>query len=152
MNNRKVQSEKCYYSLSPLKRVVTLLVISLAPSTGCIAQQITPGLYQVETRTVLPHLEEMRRTVTTENICLEENNIERLFPILKQPGMVDCRFSRSATQRNTLSYSLNCPGENGAEGEAVVDVQGNVIDAELNAKLGGKNMTFSQFADATLLG
>ena len=139
-----------------LKAVVTrlamLLLILCAMSLNCAAQEIKPGLYRIETRTLLPHLEEMRRAVTTANVCLASNKIERLFPILKQPGMVDCKISRTLASKSASNYSLVCPGKNGAEGTATVYVSNKTIDAELIAKLGGKNMTFSQFSDATLIG
>lgn len=131
---------------------LTILSCLIAISTCSYADEIQTGSYEIQTRTLLPHLEEMRRTITTETACIRTKQIRSLFPILKQPGMVDCRFSIVETTDRTQTYALQCPGKNGAKGTAVLKLNEGKISAELNAKLGGKNMTFSQFSNATLLG
>ena len=119
----------------------------------CIkANEINAGSYQLETRMLLPHLEEMRRTVTTKIRCINENDIHALFPILMQPGMAGCRLVKGRSTNQQTTYSLKCPGKNAAEGTALLRKTENGVSAELNAKMGGKNMTFSQFSKAELLG
>ena len=133
-------------------KYLTVLAWLIAISAYSYADDIQGGSYEIQTRTLLPHLEEMRRTVTTEIACVNKDQIRTLFPILKQPGMVDCDFSMLERTNRTQTHALQCPGKNGAKGRATLKINGEKISAELNAKLGGKNMTFSQFSKATLLG
>ena len=43
---------------------------------------------------------------------------------------------------------MHCPGVNSAKGEAELIVDRDLIQGELSGKIGGKNMTFTQFINA----
>ena len=138
--------------------ITLVLVIGLVFQVS-IAEDVleVPGLYRLETRTLLPHLEEMRRKSVVETKCLDEPHVESLFPILLQPGLKECNLLLLDTAVGEFVYKLQCGALNGAEGLAKISRQanlggGDIIDAELNAKLGGKNMTFSQFTKAQWIG
>lgn len=127
-------------------------VLLILISTYSKASDIKAGSYQLETRMLLPHLEEMRRTITTEITCIKKDDVKALFPILKQPGMVDCLLREDNSTDHKTHYILECPGKNAAKGTAVLKMTKQGISAEMNAKMGGKNMTFSQFSNAMRLG
>ena len=129
-------------------KTLMILAWSMGIFVSCYAADIRNGSYEIQTRTLLPHLEEMRRTVTSETACIKKDEISDLFPILKQPGMVDCNFTTLEKTDDAQTYTLQCPGKNGAKGTAILKIHGEKIGAELNAKLGGKNMTFSQYVQA----
>ncbi len=51
-------------------------VLLILISTYSKASHIKAGSYQLETRMLLPHLEEMRRTITTEIICIKKDDVK----------------------------------------------------------------------------
>ncbi len=134
-----------------MNRLLFLVLIIHIPINS-IAVEITTGSYKLETRLLLPHLEEMRRTISTAVICIEKNDVTPLFPILKQPGMMDCSLIKDKSTDVGANYVLRCPGKNAAKGIAILKQNDNEVSAELNAKMGGKNMTFSQFSNAVWQG
>ena len=130
--------------------LATLTFLASHPEVS--SANLESGLYELETQTLLPHLDEMRRNITTTTVCLKNDGLKQLFPILAQPGLKDCFFRRHTTEKDTTFFLLQCPGLNGAQGRATLQEQGNRLKASLDAKLGGKNMTFSQTTKAKRLG
>lgn len=93
---------------------------------------------------VLPHLDEMRRMVTQHEVCLDEGPaILQLFPVAGQPALRGCQLV--APENEGMTFSLQCNENNGASGRLSFRREGEVVVGELEAKIGGKNMTFSQF-------
>ena len=127
---------------------VYLLVISAI----CLSEELAPGLYQLETQTIMPHLEEMRHKKQFSTTCIGDAQIKKLFPIMRQPGLKDCYFQRHAEEKDATFFLLRCDGLNGAEGRAKIKTGAGRIKASLDAKLGGKNMTFTQTTIAEKLG
>ena len=127
---------------------VYLLVISAI----CLSEELAPGLYQLETQTIMPHLEEMRHKKQFSTTCIVDAQIKQLFPIMRQPGLKDCSFQRHAEEKDATLFLLRCEGLNGAEGKAKIKTGAGRIKASLDAKLGGKNMTFAQITKATRVG
>ena len=125
--------------------------IFINPFQLCYANP-EPGLYELETQTLLPHLDEMRRNTSVTTICLTKDTLKQLFPILSQPGLKDCFLRQHKIDKETTFFRLQCPGLNGAEGRAKLETRGNRLKALLDAKLGGKNMTFTQTTRAKRLG
>ena len=133
--------------------VLTLTAVYLLVVSGiCLSKELAPGLYQLETQTIMPHLEEMRQKKQLSTICIVDAHIKQLFPIMRQPGLKDCYFQRYAEEKDATFFLLRCEGLNGAEGKAKIKTGTGRIKASLDAKLGGKNMTFTQKIIAERLG
>ena len=137
-----------------LKSTVSILatLTFLAGHPEVSSANLESGLYELETQTLLPHLDEMRRKISTATICVKKDNLKQLFPIFTQPGLRDCYFRQYAAEKDLTLFQLQCPGQNGARGRAKLERQTAGIKASLDAKLGGKNMTFTQFTRAKRVG
>ena len=146
MENRDAEMVKT------VTRVLTTSYVIMTCVTGQ-CQTIEPGLYQLETQTVMPHLDEMRHKTQHGASCVgSDGQIKRLFPIMKQPGLKDCYFRQGAKAEATAFFQLQCDALNGAEGRATIKIEKQLIKASLDAKLGGKNMTFTQLTRAKRMG
>lgn len=99
------------------------------------------GLYDITTQTVMPNLEENLRYATTrEQRCLQLDDLNSLFPILRHPSLEGCHLDDR--------HRLVCANPQVASGTARLDAAGERIAGILEIKMGGKNMTFSQRIDA----
>ena len=89
----------------------------------------------------MPHLEENLRYATTrEQRCLQLDDLDSLFPILRHPALEGCHLNDR--------YRLVCANPQVASGTARLDAAGGRIAGILDVKMGGKNMTFSQRVEA----
>jgi len=89
----------------------------------------------------MPHLEENLRYATTrEQRCLQPDDLDSLFPILRHPSLEGCHLNDR--------YRLVCANPQVASGAARLDAAGERIAGTLDIKMGGKNMTFSQRVEA----
>ena len=131
-----------------------LSVISALTAVSIPASETMPArLYEVTTKTGMPHLEEnLRYAVTRENRCLTSGDLESAFPILKSASLANCKLRHERRQSDAVSYVLVCDGGHGTTGSARWRVGEQLIVGTLNVKLGGKNMTFFQRVTAKPLG
>lgn len=138
---------------APLRILISSLFV-LAPTAtlGADAMTIAPGRYAVVSQMVLPHLDEMRRTSEQQDACIAEGDIANFFPVFLQPAFIGCTLQHAGADAESVNYVLVCNAVNGASGNARLSTRGDAIRGELNAKMGGKNMTFSQYITATLQG
>ena len=129
----------------PLVMFLTYLMTPVA-----VAEQlhVVGGFYEIESQMVLPHMEEMRRILKNVNACIDDGDAAHLFPVFHQPALAGCVLVPSDVGVATAHYVLNCTGVNGATGTAKLKFTDHHIRGELNAKMGGKNMTFSQYVKA----
>ena len=89
----------------------------------------------------MPNLEEnLRYANTREQRCLQPDDLDSLFPILRHPALEGCHLNGR--------YRLVCANPQVASGTARLDAAGGRITGILNVKMGGKNMTFSQRVEA----
>lgn len=110
-------------------------------------------LFEVVTETGMPHLEEnLRYSVTQEQLCLSERRLATAFPILQHVSLADCTLQERGRGPDTISYSLVCEGGHGTTGAAEWTVANGLVRGTLNVRLGGKNMTFFQRITARPLG
>ncbi|MEM7542968.1 MAG: hypothetical protein AAF384_15485 [Pseudomonadota bacterium] len=109
---------------------------------------IAPGHYEVESRTFMPHLDEMRRTVSTRRVCLSDSP-DPLFSAFEHPALIGCKLGRISED---LEFEIACAQHDGAKGKASFELSANGLQGTLNLKMGGKNMTFSQTIRATRQG
>jgi len=106
---------------------------------------VNPGVYEITTETLLPHLEENLRYATTRsNQCLSTQDASSLFPILSQVSFVDCNLIGAQAGRENSDYALICRNSEAATGSAHFIVKSSHIHGLLKVKMGGKNMKFSQ--------
>ena len=85
----------------------------------------------------MPHLEENLRYATTrEQRCVNLDDLDSLFPILRHPSLEGCHLNDR--------YRLVCANPQVASGVARLETAGERIAGTLEVKMGGKNMTFSQ--------
>jgi hypothetical protein len=100
------------------------------------------GRWALTTQTVLPHLEEALRYATTQDErCLAAPTADDLFPVLKHEAFAGCALA-GMTQPN--AFVLRCRNAQAASGQARVEASGTTLDAVLELKMGGKNMTLAQ--------
>lgn len=129
-----------------------ILAVSPAWPAACLAEPTAyaPGLYHLEWQTVLPHLEEMRRTREKTTRCLTGTATE-LFPVMMQPALRGCSIEPSP-DTGPEAFAVDCQTDLVATGHARITRDRADTKGDLNIKMGGKNMTFSQHVRATRLG
>ena len=89
----------------------------------------------------MPNLEEnLRYAATREQRCVNLDDFDSLFPILRHPSLEGCHVDER--------HRLVCADPQIASGSARLDAVGERIAGVLEIKMGGKNMTFSQRIDA----
>lgn len=130
---------------APRRPWIVALVLPLLASSVSAQVRITPGEYDVTSETILPHLEEALRYATTHTReCLREPDATRLFPLLLKPAFAGCHLVPAASVGDKLRLVLRCANPEAATGSAVFSVSHYKWSAELQLKMGGKNMTLSQ--------
>jgi hypothetical protein len=120
------------------RRIAAFLLCGAA-CAACYAG--ASGLYDITTQTVMPNLEEnLRYAATREQRCVNIDDFDSLFPILRHPSLEGCHLDER--------YRLVCADPQIASGAARLDSAGARIAGTLEVKMGGKNMTFSQRIEA----
>ena len=130
---------------------ILVLVSCLYTYEESTAADFDTGHYEIKSTTVMPHLDEMRRNVKQERICIPDHDVAYLFPVLRYAAFEGCRVEKR-TNDNGEQYDLICPGPNGAKGSISLKAHQSLLRGHLQTKMGGKNMTFSQFIEAKHLG
>lgn len=132
----------------------TLLTAFFAAVALTPAQATNPrlvaGLYALESYTVMPHLDEMRRITKTEQRCIGNGDVTGLFPVMRQTAFRGCALLPRASDEG--EYELSCQTELVATGRAVLYDEAGGLSGTLAVKMGGKNMTFSQHTTARFVG
>jgi uncharacterized protein DUF3617 len=130
------------------------MTLAAAASLLCAAlwasdEALVPGTYEITARTVMPHLEENLRYATTrERRCLRGEELASVFPILRHHSLEGCKLGAETRSGGTIRYVLACASPQVATGAARLDAAPDRIIGNLEIKMGGKNMTFSQRIDA----
>ena len=131
-------------------RVIALLAaLSVTPVLAANAR-VAAGLYALETYTVMPHLDEMRRITKTEQRCVAADDVTGLFPVMRQAAFRGCALLPRASDEG--EYELRCQTALVATGLAVLYEDAGDVSGTLAVKMGGKNMTFSQHTTAHFVG
>lgn len=128
---------------------IVVIFLSLPAFGSHAADYAVPaGRYSIESQMVLPHMEEMRRIHKRVDACVGPGEVARLFPVFNQPALTGCALLHTISDKETAYFQLECAGVNGASGNASLNLEGERIHGTLIAKMGGKNMTFSQIVNA----
>lgn len=137
---------------------LSLFHIALATLTTLVfiepvGAEVPPaGQYALESQMILPHLDEMRRLSRHRTVCIEGQDADKFFPVFLQPAFIGCELRAEAGEAAVQHYVLLCDAVNGASGHAHLKQCAGGLRGELKAKMGGKNMTFSQFVTAIYSG
>ena len=127
----------------------SILFASLPSAVGAGDLALKPGLYDIAAQTVMPHLEEMRRNTVHHSRCLHNDKLTSIFPVTDQRALMGCDLRYANQVGDVFYYSLNCQDARVATGTAELQMTRERIVGTLEVKMGGKNMTFSQFVKAT---
>jgi hypothetical protein len=112
-----------------------------------------PGLYDVTTETLLPHLEENLRYATTHaRQCLDAQDVSTLFPLLRHQAFAGCELVQGVADGQAISFPLACRNPEAASGVARLTLEPDRLLGVLEIKMGGKNMTLSQRITGPRLG
>jgi hypothetical protein len=80
----------------------------VATTTGTTSEAARVS-YDVTTETGMPNLEEnLRYTITHEKMCVSEEGLHRLFPILSHPALAGCVLGHQSLTDTGISYPLVC--------------------------------------------
>jgi hypothetical protein len=135
-----------------LRLVITGLTIALLGAAVPTSEAVSPGLYQIRTETLMPHLEENLRYANTRELrCVRSDVPDPFFPILRHPSFKGCKLA-DGNGRDPIYYPLVCQSSRGPTGTAQLNVGAERISGVLEIQMGGKNMTFSQRIQATRRG
>ncbi len=129
--------------------------IAWVGAAGCAlaAEPLPARLYEVTTLTGMPHLDEnLRYATVTERRCVDPQELSRLFWMLDDVSLQDCKLVKSAQSATDAAYRLQCSGGHGTSGQALWALRPEALSGTLDVRLGGKNMTFWQRISARPLG
>lgn len=138
-----------------MPRLASLLLAFGLPCSGalCAPVALNPGLYDVTTETLLPHLEENLRYATTHaRQCLDTQDVAALFPLLRHQAFAGCELSQGVADGPAISFPLACRNPEAASGVARLTLEPDRLIGVLEIKMGGKNMTLSQRVTGPRLG
>jgi hypothetical protein len=125
-------------------------LIAMSASIACAAASAAPRLYEMATETGMPHLDEnLRYAVVRERRCLDTADLSRVFWMLDDVSLQDCRLAK----HGETHYTLQCTAGHGTTGHARWQLDdADALRGTLNVRLGGKNMTFWQRVTARAVG
>jgi hypothetical protein len=138
-------------------RLGSLLIAISSAAGGVLAAEpvpaLSPQLYEVTTLTGMPHLDEnLRYATVTERRCVDPQELSRLFWMLGDVSLQDCKLVKAAQSATNAEYRLQCSGGHGTSGQARWVLRAEALSGTLDVRLGGKNMTFWQRISARPLG
>jgi len=125
--------------------IISLSIFSVnSHSVGSSTVSIVPGMYAVTAEIEMPHLRENLRYATTQTIqCLGPQDAFKTFPILGQASFHGCDLVKNQND-SQLEFDLVCSNQTAASGLARFVIGEAFFRANLNVKMGGKNMKFTQ--------
>lgn len=130
-----------------------LLFASIGAAAVYATEPLPAQLYEVTTLTGMPHLDEnLRYATVTQRRCVDPQDLSRLFWMLDDVSLQDCKLIKSAQSATDAAYRLQCSGGHGTTGRAAFALRPEAIDGTLDVRLGGKNMTFWQRISARPVG
>jgi hypothetical protein len=126
----------------------------VAASIGAPAAEPLPlRMYDVTTLTGMPHLDEnLRYATVTERRCVDPQDLSRLFWMLGDVSLQDCKLVKTSQTATEAEYRLQCSGGHGTSGQARWALGAEALSGTLDVRLGGKNMTFWQRISARPVG
>src|SRR5687768_1152812 len=125
------------------RRIVLSLAISLlATAAWTPSEAIPPGIYEISTEMLMPHLEEnLRYAKTRERRCIRDHVASDFFSILRHQSLNGCKLAAGNRSGDTMYYPLTCNGGQETTGTAQLSAGADRVDGVLEIQMGGKNMT-----------
>ena len=129
---------------------IGLLCVGLSALVAAqtLAHDIRPGLYAIDYRIEMPHLERYAITNRAER-CIEG---ERLPVISAKQGFEGCSLEDRISEAHRLRYSLICQGASTARAFAEYKPRPGGFAGRVFVKMGGKNMTLTEIQTGTWIG
>jgi hypothetical protein len=99
-------------------------ILSVSVSLLCAAawtpsEAVPPGIYEISTETLMPHLEEnLRYARTRERRCIRDHAVSDFFPILRHQSLNGCKLAAGNRYGDAIYYPLVCDGSSGTTGTA----------------------------------
>lgn len=103
-------------------------------------QVLVPGLYEVQMRLELPHLEDMAVSKTV-GICINGSDTRGIVVLSDNNPLSRCPPSNIHNDGHKLTFDLVCDGPNQAIASADFALGADRFDGVFRMKMGGKNMT-----------
>ena len=122
-------------------------VISALMAAGADAATplLTPGLYQIEVRISLPHVQDTAAPMVLTR-CVRAADLESglAFSVLSDNPLRSCDVLDYQATGDTAVYRIACPGPNRGSAVAVFDTTRTTYRGSIKMNMGGKNMTMSE--------
>ncbi|MFC3694013.1 DUF3617 domain-containing protein [Chenggangzhangella methanolivorans] len=104
---------------------------------------VPDGLYEVEYRLDLPHLE--NHDVQTRKVCLKDVGGGSAFPVLSANNpLAACPADKLKREGADVSFEIRCPGGGAARGLALYSIMADRFQGSIAMTMGGKNMTMTE--------
>ena len=130
---------------SQIGRSLTIFLFAFLFASWMPSEAVQPGIYEIETETLMPHLEHnLRYAKTTGRECIRDDAASYFFPILQHHSLDGCKLAAGERRGDATYYPLVCDGTNGTTGIAQLQGHADRVAGALAIQMGGKNMTFSQ--------
>lgn len=112
---------------------------------------LTPGLYEVDVRLELPHIDDAtaRKTAT---ICVSGDGAQGLAVLSDNNPLAKCPVSNVRREGAALAFDIACAGGNAAIASAKYVLAPNAFQGRIAMKMGGKNMTMTETQDGRRVG
>lgn len=131
------------------RTTVSMTIFLLGVGAWTTSEAVTPGMYEISTEMLMPHLEDnLRYARTRERRCIRDHAVSDFFPILRHESLNGCTLAAGTESGAVIYYPLVCDGSNGTTGTAQLQGDAGRVAGELAIRMGGKNMTFSQRIEA----
>jgi hypothetical protein len=119
---------------------------------GAEAPALEPGEYEVNVRLELPHIEAAVASKVAPICVTSDSDTHGLRVLSDNNPLGQCPASHVNQEDSTLSFDIVCPGENEAKGWAKYTVRANGFEGVIAMKMGGKNMTMTEYQSARRMG
>ncbi len=129
------------------------VLASAGASVQAVQPPVTPGLYELQIRLELPHLERYAAT-RTETVCIgSDAHLATRLPVLTGNAVFrSCPATNRQWVGTSLSYDIVCPGRAPARAAAVYTFTGSAFRGRISITLGAKNMTVTEIQRGRRIG
>lgn len=134
-----------------MRSLMTGLVLVLATNPcgralGGEEAILQSGSYRIDVRLLLPHIDDIdTRSVATACLTAAPENNNHGFVVLSANNpLARCPASNVRQSGNLLKFDIVCPGHNQAQARANFQLAADRFQANIEMKMGGKNMTMTE--------
>jgi hypothetical protein len=129
------------------------VVATAITSPSADALDLSPGLYRVEVRIILPNVQDAAApTVLNRCVTLADLESGRAFFVVSDNPLKSCELLDYQAAGNTAMYRIACPGPNRGSAVGSFEVTEAGYRGTITMNMGGKNMTMSEAQLAKRIG